>query len=184
MARYAVLVIDMLEEFVHGRLGCDAAKDIIPKLKTLLDEARRHGIPIIYCNDAHIRGVDREFELWGEHAVVGSPEAEVVAELKPMEKDFVVQKRRYSGFFETSLDLLLRELGVDALILTGIHTHICVQHTAADAFYRGYKLMVVRDCTAALTLEDHERALEYMRKVYGASIVSLDEVKSLFKSMS
>lgn len=181
MARYAILVIDMLKEFVYGKLSCESAKNVIPKIKSLLDEARESGVPVIYCNDAHIPGVDKELELWGEHAIIGSPEAEVVDELKPMDRDFVVKKRRYSGFFETGLDLLLRELNVDSLVLTGIHTHICVQHTAADAFYRGYRLVIVKDCTAALTHEDHERAIEYMRKIYGADVVSADEAKNMFK---
>mgnify|MGYP000663306399 CR=1 FL=1 len=71
---------------------------------------------------------------------------------------------------------LLRELGVDTVILTGLHTNICVKHTAADAFYRGYNIVVPEDCVTTFTEEDHRWGLEYMRKVYGARIVKLEEL--------
>ena len=176
MARYAVIVIDMLNDFVHGSLKCERAKMIIPNIKRLLDEARRRGIPVIYANDAHVPKVDLEFKLWGEHAVKGTWGARVIDELAPQPGDYVIEKRRYSSFYETSLDLLLRELGVDTVILTGLHTNICVKHTAADAFYRGYKIIVVKDCVQTFSDEDHEWGLRYMEKVYGARIVSLEEL--------
>ncbi|HDJ26653.1 MAG TPA: cysteine hydrolase [Candidatus Bathyarchaeota archaeon] len=172
----AVLVIDMLNDFVKGSLKVPGASDIVPRIRELLSWARGRGMPVIYANDAHIRGVDAELKLWGQHAIRGTWGALVIDELKPEEGDFVVEKRRYSAFFGTDLDLLLRELGVDTLILTGLVTNVCVQHTAADAFYRGYKLIVVSDCCTALTDEDHEAALEYMRRVYGAEVKSAKEL--------
>jgi len=154
----------------------ERAERIIPKLKALLEWAREKGIPVIYACDAHRKGVDAELALWGDHAVEGTWGAQVIDELKPREGDFVVKKRRYSAFFGTDLDLLLRELGVRKLILTGLVTNVCVQHTAADAFFRGYELVVVRDCCEALSAEDHERALDYMRSVYGAKISTSEDI--------
>jgi len=174
--RYAVLVIDMLEEFVRGRLKAEAAEAIVPRIANLLAFARSYGIPVVYAVDSHYPKVDRELELWGPHAIRGSPEARVVEELKPLETDYVVHKRRYDAFFETDLDLLLRELKVDAVILTGIHTHICVQQTAAGAFYRGYRVVVPVDCVAAATKEWHERGLEYMRAFFGAELTTSDQL--------
>ncbi len=174
----AVLVIDMLNDFVKpgGTLRVERAERIIPKLKALLDWARGKGLPVIYACDAHRKGVDAELALWGDHAIEGTWGAQVIEELKPQEGDFVVRKRRYSAFFGTDLDLLLRELGVDTLILTGLVTNVCVQHTAADAFFRGYKVVVVSDCCGALTEEEHKSALEYMRRVYGADVRTADEI--------
>ena len=174
----AVLVIDMLNDFVKpgGTLRVERAERIIPKLKALLDWARGKGLPVIYACDAHRKGVDAELALWGDHAIEGTWGAQVIDELKPQEGDFVVRKRRYSAFFGTDLDLLLRELGVDTLILTGLVTNVCVQHTAADAFFRGYKVVVVSDCCEALTEEEHKSALEYMRRVYGADVRTADEI--------
>jgi len=81
----------------------------------------------------------------GPHAIKGTEGVEVIDDIKPTSKDFVVERRRYSAFFETGLDLLLRELGVDTVVLTGLHTNICVKHTAADAFCRGYNIIVLKD---------------------------------------
>ncbi len=172
----AVLVVDMLEEFVRGRLKAKQAEDIVPRLARLLDAARRLGVPVIHVVDTHYPGVDAEFRLWGPHAVAGSPEARIVEELGPKDGDFVVHKRRYDGFVYTDLDLLLRELGVDTVIVTGIHTHICVQQTVMGAFYRGYRIIVPVDCVAAASEEWHRRGLEYMEEFAGAELVNSEEL--------
>ncbi|MEM2908387.1 MAG: isochorismatase family cysteine hydrolase [Candidatus Hadarchaeales archaeon] len=171
----AIIVVDMINDFVTGELGISRAKDIIPNIKKLLDFARAKGVPIIYACDSHSRD-DAEVKLWGPHAIAGSKGAEIVEELKPREGDVLVKKSKYSPFFGTDLDRLLRDLGVTELVLVGVSTDICILHTAADAFYRGYGIFVPSDCVEAFTREDHERALEYMRRVYGAKIVSSDEL--------
>ncbi|MCX8181253.1 MAG: cysteine hydrolase [Thermofilaceae archaeon] len=174
--KYALLIIDMLEEFVRGRLKAEAAEAIIPNIRKILQFARIRKIPVIFTVDTHYPVIDKELELWGPHALKGSPEASVVEELKPLDNEFIVSKRRYDAFFETDLDLLLRELKVDALILTGIHTHICVQQTAAGAFYRGFKVVLPIDCVAAATREWHERGIEYMRAFFGAELTTADDL--------
>ena len=176
MAGQAVIVIDMLEEFVRGRLRAEAAEEIVPRIARLLERAREVGVPVIYAVDTHYPGVDFELRLWGDHAIKGSPAREIVEELRPRRGDYVVEKRRYDAFFSTDLDLLLRELGAGTLILTGIHTHICVLATALGAFYRGYRLVVPRDCVAAATKEWHELGLRYMKEFLGAEVTDLESV--------
>lgn len=165
----AVLVIDMLRDFVVGTLKCDRARRIVPNIQRLIKSARERNIPIIYVNDSHPPD-DEEFDLWGAHAVAGTEGAKVVEELTPKNGDHVVEKRRYSGFFETDLDALLRKLEVNAVILTGIHSNLCVMSTAADAFFRGYSVVVPEDCVEALSEEDRRSGVGYMRKFYGAEI--------------
>lgn len=176
MVKAAVLVIDMLNDFVHGALKVDRAQRIIPNIRKLVEHARSRKIPVIYTNDSHIKGVDGEFRLWPEHAVEGTWGAEVIEELKPTEADYVVKKRRYSAFYSTHLDLLLRELDVDTLILTGLVTDVCVQHTAADAFFRGYHIIVPEDCVDSLSEERHRAALEYMKNIYGCEITKTEDL--------
>ena len=108
----AILVVDMLNDFVTGALGCDRARDIVPATAKLLDAARKAGVPVIYCNDAHRPGIDRELQLWGDHAIAGTKGAEVIPELAPQACDYVVPKRRYSGFFQTDLDILLMSITI------------------------------------------------------------------------
>lgn len=171
----ALIVVDMLYEFVKGRLRSPDAEVIIPSIKALIDYAHGKGIPVIHVVDQHLPQ-DRELKLWGEHAMKGSPEARIVDELKPGGNDIVLHKRSYSGFRDTGLDPLLRSLGVDTVILTGIHTHICILHTAWDAFYHGYNIIVVKDAVAAFSREDQEYALRYMEKIYGARVFSAKEL--------
>ncbi|MEM3737069.1 MAG: isochorismatase family cysteine hydrolase [Candidatus Bathyarchaeia archaeon] len=171
----AVLVIDMARDFVTGRLKAERSSRIIPKLKMLLEAARRSGRPVIYVNDAHLP-LDSELSIWGEHSMAGSEEAKVIDELKPQNKDYILGKRTYSAFYETGLDPLLRQLGVDTVVLTGLHTNICVRHTAADALFRGYKIIVPEDCVDASTEREHVEGLEYLKRIYGAELVSSREL--------
>lgn len=172
----AVIVVDMINDFVTGALKCERAQRIIPNIQRLLDFARKKGMPVIYTNDTHLPGIDREFELWPAHALVGTKGAEVIDELKPEQEDYVLQKRRYSAFFGTHLDLLLRELRVDTLVLVGLVTNVCIQNTAADAFFRGYRVIVPEDCVEAPTEEAQKSAIEYMKTIYGCKITSVDEL--------
>lgn len=164
----AVLVVDMLNDFVTGALACDRGKAIVPATAQLLDAARKAGVPVIFCNDAHIKGVDWELKLWGDHAIVGTKGAEVIPELKLSGKDYVVPKRRYSGFFQTDLDILLRELGIDTVIMTGLHAHMCVRHTSADAYQLGYNVVVAKEATDSFTEEDYNIGIAYLKTCYGA----------------
>ena len=172
----AILVVDMLNDFVYGALTCERGKAIVPATTELLDAARQKGVPVIFCNDAHIKDIDRELALWGDHAIAGSPGAEVIPELKLSESDYVVPKRRYSGFFQTDLDILLRELGVKTVVMTGLHTHMCVRHTSADAYSLGYDVVVAKEATDSFTEEDYIGGLAYLKTCYGADAYTNEEV--------
>jgi nicotinamidase-related amidase len=181
----AVIVLDMLNDFVTGDLKCERAKHIIPNLKKLIVAAHKHNVSVIYSNDAHLPVDEEVVERWGKHAIKGTKGAEVIPELKPTQKDYILEKRTYSGFHETGLDLLLRGLyhgeGVKTVILTGLHTNICVRHTAADAFFRGYKIIVAKDGVEAFTQEDHEQGLKYLKDIYNAKMTTMGDIVKEFK---
>ena len=98
--------------------------------------------------------------------MAGTPGADVIPELAPAKGDFVLPKRTYSSFHETGLDDLCRQFGVDTLVLTGQHTNICLRHTTADAFFRGYDVVVPKDAVEAISEEDHESGLKYLEAIY------------------
>jgi len=174
----------MLNDFVTGDIKTERAEHIVPKLKKLVEAARKHKVPVIYSNDAHLPGDHEVVERWGKHAIKGTKGAQVIPELKPAAKDYVVEKRAYSGFFDTGLDSLLRSLyrgeGVKTVILGGLHTNLCVRHTAGDAFFRGYKIIVAKDGAEALTQEDHEQGLKYLEYAYSAKIMTVDQIIKAF----
>lgn len=174
--RQAILIVDMLNDFVTGALKCDRAQRIIPPLQRLIKAARQKGVYVIYCNDAHLRGVDWELQLWGDHAIAGTSGAQVIPELQPAEGDFIVPKRRYSGFFQTDLHILLTELHVGTVIMAGMHAHMCVRHTAADAYQYGYHVVVPTDCVESFTQADFESGVKYLKETYGARITTADEL--------
>lgn len=180
MSGKALIVIDMLNDFVKGKQKCARASRIVAPLKDLVQAAREREIPVIYCNDAHIKGIDRELEIWGEHAIAGTKGAEVIEELKPAESDYLIPKRRYSGFFQTGLRLLLDELGIDTLIITGLLVNICVRHTVADAYYWGYNILVPGDATEDSTEEGYKSGLDYMARIYGAELTTAAEAIESF----
>lgn len=175
-----VIITDMLNDFVTGDLKCERAECIIPNLKKLIEAARKRSIPVIYSNDAHFPEDAEVVQKWGKHAIKGTKGAEIIPQLKPTEKDYIVEKRTYSGFYETGLDLLLRSLyggeGVKTVILGGLHTNICVRHTAAGAFFRGYKIIIAKDGVEAFTQGDHEQGLKYLEYVYNAKIMTVNEI--------
>lgn len=182
MSKSAVIVVDMLNDFVTGAIKCERAQRIIPPLQKLLAAARQAGAPVIYSNDCHLPEIDKEFRIWGVHAVKGTAGAEVIPELKPEPQDYIVPKRRYSGFYGTELGFLLRELDVDTVILTGLHVNMCVRHTAADAFCEDLNIIVPSDGTDAFTEADLESGLAYLKQVYGAEITDVADLVDRMKS--
>lgn len=168
----ALVVVDMLNDFVseEGALPVPGAKDIVLPIKKRLEKARDDGWLIVYLADSHSKD-DKEFEVWGEHAVVGTWGNRVIDELSPEENEIVVPKRRFSGFYGTDLDLVLRENEINTLVITGVLTNICVLYTATDAYQRGYKVIVPEDSVAAADDKMHKFAVRQLKEVVGAEVV-------------
>ena len=171
----AILVVDMLNDFVTGKLKCDRAQRIIPNLRKLTATARKVDVPVIYCNDSHLKS-DFELNVWGEHAMRGTKGAEVIPELDPEKEDYQVPKRTYSCFFETELDTILRAHDAKEIVKTGLHTNICDRHTTADAFFRGYIPIIPDDGVDAMDEQSHLQGLDYLKNIYGAKIVKSEDV--------
>jgi nicotinamidase-related amidase len=171
----ALIIVDMLVDFVEGKLANPKAQGIIEPLQRLLAHAREEGWVIVFSNDAHESG-DYELKIWGDHAMSGDPGAEVIDALKPRagEKEFVSPKRVYGAFDFTGLDEKLKTLGVDEVIVAGQHTNICVRHTSYGALIRGYEIVIPRDAVCAFEGIDEEAALNYLEEIYGAKITTVE----------
>ncbi|MDD5447853.1 MAG: cysteine hydrolase [Actinomycetota bacterium] len=168
----ALLIVDMVRDFAEagGSLFVPAAREIIPEIHSLANEARKRGIPVIYVNDSHDSD-DREFQKWPPHCIQGTPGGEIVEELKPHEEDHLISKKRFSAFYGTELDNLLRSLGVKRLLITGTVTNICVFVTALEAVMRDYDVVVPSKAVAALTEEEHTFSLKQMQDVFGVEVI-------------
>ena len=173
--RTALVVVDMLNDFVDGVLGNPPARDIINPIASLLDRAHgENDWVVVYANDAHHLS-DVELSVFPPHAMAGTPGAAVVDQLRPGPRDVVVNKRFYSAFTETDLQATLSAREVGRVVLVGQHTDCCIRHTGYDAFVRDYELVVCPDATTVFgpgaeepLASRQERALEYLRTYYGA----------------
>ena len=177
----AILVID--------DYGGDYYGDTTPEQSYLnafdiVKAGRKAGLPILFVNGAHLEGIDRELELWGEHGLAGDEASQPLTGFDVQDSDYLLVKRRYDGFFQTDLDLTLRELGIDTLITFGTDTNICVLQTLSTAYYLGYQIIVPEDaCSNELGVGTHEDVIEYFDACYDARIVStktiIDEIKAV-----
>jgi nicotinamidase-related amidase len=181
--RSALVVVDMLNDFLDGALANPAAGGIVEPIQLLAGRARSsRDWLVVYVNDAHELS-DVELRVFPPHAMAGTAGAAVVDALRPEQGDVVVPKRFYSSFTESSLEHELRAHDVGRLVLVGQHTDCCVRHTAYDAFARGFELAVCPDATTVFApgssdpvSERQARAIGYLRTYYGARVVQSDEV--------
>ena len=162
----ALLLIDVINdlEFPEAEQMLDAAMKMARQIARLKKRAHRARVPAIYVND-NFGKWKSDFRATIEHCAEKNVRGRgIVKMLKPAEQDYFVLKPKHSGFFSTSLEMLLRYLGSETLILTGIAGNFCVLFTANDAYMRDYKLIVPRDCTVSNTAKENEEALQLMRK--------------------
>lgn len=173
LSKTAVLVIDVL----GGQGGVVPGLEVMARnAERIVSAAHKAKVPVVFSCDAHLPGVDKELELWGDHGIKGTDAAQPLARLGVAEGDFVVPKRRYDGFFQTDLDLLLRELGADTVIALGADTNICVLQTLAGAYFRTYRSIVAADACATFLIGTQEAGLEYFSRCYDSRVVSTDKV--------
>jgi nicotinamidase-related amidase len=169
----ALLIIDAINdlEFEGGAGMLPRAVRMARRLAALKQRASALRIPTIYVNDNFGRWRS-DFHRIVAHCLDDNVRGRPVAEqLVPDENDYFVLKPKHSGFYNTTLDLLLGYLQTKTVILTGIATDVCVLFTAADAYMRDLRVIVPSDCTTALTPKAHRTALTQMRAVLKAEVV-------------
>ncbi len=168
----AVLVVDMLVGFLepgHNLYCGDDSRKVIPNIRSLIEREQAAGSKVFFICDNHDPD-DLEFQMFPEHCVRGTKEAEVITELAEYQGD-VIPKRRYSAFFGTDLEERLAELKPDKITICGVCTDICVMHTAADARNRDYTVEVPVDCVATFDGDAHKAALKHMETILGARLI-------------
>ena len=156
----------------------------------LVEEAHKAGTPVIFIKSSYSstenwylsdvwmeQKIRRQAGLYADASVLeeGSWGWELVSSLKPSQSDVIVKKHRYSAFYNTELDLILRSKNIKSVIMTGATTNICVESTARDAFFRDYYVVFVRDCTASYEPHLHTATLENIEKYFGV-VVSSKEI--------
>jgi nicotinamidase-related amidase len=166
MRRPAIFVIDMLNDcFGHAELQ-RVRRSLCSSIDALTAMARANGCPVIWVrqefepdlSDAMLDMKSRNIHMF----IKGTAGPLILDELDRAETDLEVVKKRFSMFFQTGLDALLRQLGTDQIILAGVNTHACIRVAAIDAYQRDLDVMIVRECVASRDVRHHEVTLDYL----------------------
>jgi nicotinamidase-related amidase len=174
----ALLLIDVINhfEFPRGEELLRSALPIAPRISELKRRANTAGVPVIYVNDNFGRwrsSLGCLLEHCLEEGVRGKP---FVEQLRPAKQDYFVLKPKHSGFYQTPLELLLKHLGTQVLVITGLSTNSCVLFTASDAYMRDLEVVVPPDCVAACTEMEQNSALEEMKHMLKARLIRSEEL--------
>src|SRR5437762_4503393 len=194
----AMIVVDMQNDFVASgaALETPAARAVVPKLADALKICRDAGIKVIYTAHVHRRdGCDMGLfddlhpPIANRAALVdGTPGVDIYPELAPAPGEHVIKKHRYSGFFGTDLDIILREWGVDTVIISGTTTENCCHATARDAMFRNYRVVFLSAATATYDYpargfgpmtdaENHDSTLVILA-ASTANVMSVEEMRA------
>lgn len=183
LGRVAVVVVDMVNDFCKpgGAMVLPGSETLVPPQLRVIEAARATGAPVIWVHDAHRPGLrrDREFLKRSPHCIEGTWGVEIIEELGARADEIHLIKRRFSAFFQTDLDLTLKDMMVDQLIIFGVVTNICVRSTVHDAFFNGYQVVVPADCCAATGLREQESTLYDISTHFGVVSNSAAVVRAL-----
>ena len=188
----AMIVVDMQNDFVASGAAMETpeARAVVPKLAEALKICRDAGIKIIYTahvhrSDGSDMGLldDMHPPIANRDALVdGTPGVEIYPELAPATGEHVIKKHRYSGFFGTDLDIILREWGIDTVIVSGTTTENCCFATARDAMFNDYYVVIAEDCVASDDRAQHEASLLLMRHRF--DVFGYHEIQTVWRQGS
>ena len=180
--RCAILVVDMLNDFFKegGEMVLEGGEVLYEPIEQLTHTARQLKMPIFWLNQS-LSPDDTLFKKRVVHCLKGSWGAAIVDDLTMADEDIIVPKRRYSGFFQTDLDLHLRERNIRQVVVTGVVTNICVRSTVNDAFFLGYDVFVPEDCVMATSDQLQESHLYDIDTHYG-TVLGLPELLTMMTS--
>lgn len=192
LMKACLLIIDMQNDFLQSSspLYVRGGPDIIPVVKKILEFFRSKSLPVVFVVRAHRgSGVDIDkprlsiFRSSKGLLVEGTEGTNIVKELQPISSELVVVKKRFSAFFHTELDLLLRRIGVDLIVICGVQTPNCIRATAVDGLSYDYDVVVLSDCTAS-SREDVQLSNLYDMKNMGIRVMASDELITYLSEVS
>ncbi len=173
MAKEVLIIVDMQRGFLEPGnplyCGDEVRKKVIPNVKELIEKKLKDGAILIFTQDSH-RPDDPEFKMWPPHCVKGTKEEEIVPELAHY-PGIRIKKTRYSGFYGTNLENILKKLNPQKITVCGVCTDICVLYTVADLRNRDYQVEVYEKCVDSFDREAHEFVLKHMDKVLGVKVI-------------
>ena len=171
MNKTALIIVDMVKDFTdpEGLVFYPQNREILPNIRKVLDKCREHDCLVVFMQHCNRKDKeDRRIASMRPNCIEGTFGIEI-DDMLPVDekKDYVIRKRRYSGFFATDLDLVLRQHKIENVIIVGTKTNCCIRATVTDAFYLDYNGIVFSDCVATNSEEVNRVHLEDIRKYLG-----------------
>jgi nicotinamidase-related amidase len=184
----ALVIVDMQKDFLDDGAPCfiPGGRSVVPATERLANAFRSANLPVIHvitvwkADGVNMSPFTTSEELMKRGLREGEPGIAPVDELTPRPNEYVVHKTRYSGFYQTELEGLLRSLGIVYVVTVGVATNYCVRSTVHDAMFRDFHPVVVSDCTTSYTDEEHEQTLKDIAAGYGW-VKTTDEFLSLLE---
>lgn len=186
-SKTALIVVDVQNDFCHKegvfpkykKVNLDHIEQAVKKLSAFIEGCRQFNVPIVFVRTTHspwtdspswltrLKGAARKVNIcppdsWGSNFY----------NIEPNESDCVVTKHRYSAFFGTDLDVILKSRGIENILVTGVATNVCVETTARDGFNRDYNVVLVEDCCGAFDNAEHAATLNNINKFFGTVTTS------------
>ena len=192
MRKSALVVVDLQNAFCHkeGTLGksgldTDHLSSVIEPLRPVIERCHKVGIPVLWTVQEHFQEDHRRSrkrlpshtsKRKGVSALAGTWDAEIVDELKDLVNapSYVIRKHRFGGFYETRMEVVLEQLGVEALFITGLTTNACVETTIREAYLRDFDVAAIEDCISGVNPEWEENAKKVWRQYFGITCDSND----------
>lgn len=169
----ALLIIDLQKDFIDEVVN---KNQVIIRTKKLINFFKKNNHLVIFIQDFHFSKKDKEFEKWGCHALIGTKGVDYIDQCKPAKNDLIVKKRRYSAFFKTNLDKILRKNKISQIFICGLYTDFCVLTTAIEAYMRDFDVFVVADATGTTNFANHQRTLKQIKILAAKEIVMTEDI--------
>ncbi len=172
----ALIVVDMVKDFTDpdGLVFYPMNREILPTIAKLVDACHEKDIQVIFIQHRYRKDkYDKNLETMRPNCIEGSG-GEEIDPLLPVDrkKDYIIQKRRYSAFYGTDLDLVLREHGIKNTVIVGTKTNCCIRATVQDAYFNYYYPIVLSDCVGTDSKEVNQVHLTDIDKYFGVVMTS------------
>ncbi|MCD4704900.1 cysteine hydrolase [bacterium] len=178
----ALLIIDLLQDFFKEGLLAEHQQKLVTSINELVDIAHKQNIPVIWVRQEYKIDLS-DAPLYNRKnnkliTIENTAGCKLLPTLHYEKNDYEIVKKRYSAFFKTNLEKLLKQLKIDTLIITGVNTMTCVRTTAIDAYQRDYEVILALDAIDAYDIEQHKNSIKYLEYAVAQGMHN-DEIKKL-----
>lgn len=174
----ALLIVNPQEDYFGKDAVFKLGNNIVSEIQDLIKRVKEHDSIVVYVIDNHLPE-EIEFLSLSKHAIRNTNGAKIIDELKPDESIYVIEKRRYSGFYESGLDQLLKDLGIGTLIIAGGILETDIYQTCVDARFRNYEVYLVNNTYGFLDKKSKDNTIAHLKKFYDVEELQMDELHDI-----